>query len=237
MFLHSGFRRRLPIEDRPPYPLNNHKGNNAALPTRTTQQHIKKKLSAFEGDEICLISTRTLYPRPPSDSGSPRASLSSQPVPRRTTINQVMGPALRDFNEQITVLDKICNTRRQKDVGQSYSSSYSSSSNNNRHKTKALEAEQVSQQLATAERDMQRAKAEKATRAVQEERMALLGRKFDALSAEKEKEDIYTRRGHFIGCCVGDCSKSHDGGDDSKAGHPMCNCAAGWCYDNDVHGV
>ena len=76
-----GFRRRFPIEDRPPYPLNNHKGNNAALPTRTKQQHIAKKLSAFEGDEICLISTRTLYPRPPSGTGSPHLFVTTVGTP------------------------------------------------------------------------------------------------------------------------------------------------------------
>ena len=43
-------------------------------------------------------------------------SLSPQSAPRRTTTNQVLGPALKDFKEQITVLDRICNTTRQKDV-------------------------------------------------------------------------------------------------------------------------
>ena len=222
-----------------------------------------------------------------------------------------------------------------------------------RNKTQALEAEKVAQQLATAEREAERTKAEKASRAADNERMALLERKVEVLTSGKEKEspkgrppyktqdqpessieyfnlnlneskapercsaiyeiwkaaenktcvvvfdkdhsikeiiydyypktspklnsldefnapggcipvvvllslvgghseirafwgsassetfqeqNIYTRRGHFIGYCVGDCRKIHDGDAEAKAGHSMCNCAAERCYDNDVHG-
>ena len=79
--LHSGFGGASQSRIALPTPLNNHKGNNAALPTRTKQQHIAKKLSAFEGDEICLISTRTLYPRTPSDSGSPHLFVTTVGTP------------------------------------------------------------------------------------------------------------------------------------------------------------
>ena len=57
-----------------------------------------------------------------------------------------------------------------------------------RNKTQALEAEKVAQQLATAEREAERTKAEKASRAADNERMALLERKVEVLTSGKEKE-------------------------------------------------